>query len=191
MNDRARKAVGDLREAANEADMRFGGMSEAQLNWKPAKDSWSVAQCLDHIVRTNTAFFPDLDAVADGTRRNSIWERFSPLTGYFGRFLISSMMNDDKKVKSPSKTIVPPSDIEPGVPVRCKDNISEMCTKIEEAAAAARNSRIIFTSPFAGVITYSFWDACTLAAEHTKRHVRQATRVAESENFPAAVAEKR
>ena len=33
---------------ADDAKANFGHLNSQQLNWKPAADSWRVAQCLDH-----------------------------------------------------------------------------------------------------------------------------------------------
>src|SRR6185369_17526323 len=32
------------------------GLTEAQLNWKPSADQWSIAQCLDHLTVTANEF---------------------------------------------------------------------------------------------------------------------------------------
>lgn len=185
MNDIAVRTAAELKIVANDVERTFAGLSEERLNWKPAENSWSIAQCLDHLILTDKAFFPDLDAIGNGTRRNGFWENWSPLTGYFGRFLISSMRNDEKKVKSPSKTIVPPSEIEPGIIGRYLKHVDILIEKINAAGRAVDAERTIFTSPFARIITYSFADGCTVIAEHAKRHTRQAKRVMEAENFPA------
>ena len=46
----------DLSEVAADAHEHFGPLSAEQLNWKTAEESWSVAQCLDHLIRTNHEF---------------------------------------------------------------------------------------------------------------------------------------
>jgi hypothetical protein len=42
--------IGTLQSLAGTVLQRFGPLSAAQLNWKPAADQWRVAQCLDHLV---------------------------------------------------------------------------------------------------------------------------------------------
>jgi hypothetical protein len=32
------------------------GLSEAQLNWRPAPEKWSIAQCLDHLTVASSKF---------------------------------------------------------------------------------------------------------------------------------------
>ena len=59
MNDRIDHVCGELRTISDDARASFGSLSGEQLNWKPAADSWSVAQCLDHLIRTNEQFYPE------------------------------------------------------------------------------------------------------------------------------------
>ena len=174
-----------LAAVVDDARATFGGLSKEQLNWKPAEKSWSVAQCFDHIIRTNELFYPEFEKLASGRRRNSLIERFSPLSGFFGRFLINAVSEDSKKAKVPSKKIVPPSDIDPDIIDRFAEHIDGINRKIEACAAADRQKTIV-TSPFFMLGTYSLEDAYTVLVEHTKRHVRQAKRATGAEGFPAS-----
>jgi len=35
----------------------FGDVTAHHLNWKPSAEQWSVAQCFDHLVTSNEAYF--------------------------------------------------------------------------------------------------------------------------------------
>ena len=53
-----------------EADLLVSPLSDAQFTWQPAPESWSVAQCIDHLNSTARAYLPMLDeGVADAIRR--------------------------------------------------------------------------------------------------------------------------
>ena len=48
-------------EAAKNSDAArqlVSGVRQAQLNWKPAPDKWSIAQCLDHLAVASSKFVP-------------------------------------------------------------------------------------------------------------------------------------
>ena len=49
------------------------GLSKEQLHYKPAADKWSISQCLEHIVKTETMLWgfvqPSLDGKANPERR--------------------------------------------------------------------------------------------------------------------------
>jgi hypothetical protein len=153
------------------------------LNWKPAEDSWSVGQCFEHIIKTNAEFYPEFEKLASGSRKNTFFQNYSPLSGYFGRFLIKAVSEDSKKAKAPSKRIVPPSDISGDIISRFASHIEEVNRKVEACAGADRKKTVV-SSPFLSVFTYTLDDAYTVLVEHTKRHFRQARRVTGADGFP-------
>ena len=185
MNERKNHVTTELNAIAEDARNSFGSLSTEQLNWKPAADSWSVAQCLDHLIKTNEQFYPEFEKLATGTRKNTFWQNYSPFTGMGGRFLVNAVMNDSKKVKAPSKSIVPPSDLPPDIVERFAANLEEVCRKVE-ACGSADPKKTVVTSPFFAIMTYTLDDAYTVLVEHSKRHIRQAKRVVETGGFPKA-----
>ena len=50
--------VKQLETIAGDAERVFGGLSPAQLNWKPSAERWSVGQCFDHLITTNRTYLP-------------------------------------------------------------------------------------------------------------------------------------
>lgn len=183
MDDRIKNIIDEMEKVADDARTTFGGMTGDQLNWKPAEKSWSIAQCLDHIILSNREFYPEFEKLASGTRKNSFWENYSPFTGWGGRFLIKAVSEDSRKAKAPSKAIVPPSDIDPDIVEQFCSHIGEVNGKIRSVADADRKKTIV-TSPFLAVFTYSLDDAYSVLVEHSKRHIRQAKRVMDAEGFP-------
>ena len=136
MDERIKQITSDLKQVADDTNAIFGAFSSEQLNWKPAADSWSVGQCFEHIIKTNEMFYPEFEKLASGTRKNSLIENYSPLSGLFGRFLIKSVSEDSKKAKVPSKAIVPPSNISPDIFHRFAIHIEELNRRVESCASA-------------------------------------------------------
>ncbi len=183
MDERTTQITSAMKDVADDARSTFGGLSSDQLNWKPGENSWSVGQCLEHIIKTNEEFYPEFDKLASGARKNSFFESYSPLSGFFGRFLIKAVSEDSKKAKAPSKRIVPPSDIDADIISRFGTHIDEVNRKVDSCVGADRKKTVV-TSPFLSVFTYTLDDAYTVLVEHTKRHLRQAKRVTEADGFP-------
>lgn len=48
-------------------------LSREQLNWKPDAKSWSVAECLDHLVVTNAAYFEVFEELKNHRLRTGWW----------------------------------------------------------------------------------------------------------------------
>ncbi|MBX3245058.1 MAG: DinB family protein [Acidobacteria bacterium] len=163
-------------------DQKFGELTSAQINWKPSAESWSVGQCLDHLIKTSEIYSVDINSVAKGTRGFNFLERFSPLSGFFGKLLIKAMDNDEKKVKT-SDRFVPPSNIDANV-------VGLFRTSQEDLKETVRGTehldwkKTILTSSFMKIVTYSLADAFTIITKHQRRHMRQAERVMKLEQFP-------
>ena len=187
MNERINYVTSEMQMTADDARVSFGSLSGEQLNWKPAEKSWSVGQCLEHIIKTNEQFYDEFNSLAAGKRRNTFWQNNSPFSGAFGRFLIKAVSEDSKKSKAPSKAIVPPSDISDDIVGRFTEHVSGVNEMVERCADADLRKTVV-SSPFLSVMTYRLDDAYTVLVEHTKRHIRQAKRVMATEGFPASEA---
>jgi hypothetical protein len=183
MIDRLSEVVSALEAISADAESSFIPLSAKQLNWKPAASVWSVAQCLDHLIRTADEFDGEFAKVASGSRKNTFWQSYSPFTGMAGRFLINAVKTDSKKVKAPSKTIVPPSDIDEGIVERFVSKYAEVIKKVSSTTTADWKKTVV-SSPFLAVMTYTLDDGYTVLVEHSKRHIRQAKRVMASVDFP-------
>jgi hypothetical protein len=163
----------------------FGRLSAAQLNWKPSARQWSVGQCFDHLIKTNDTFCPTLEETARGGRDGTLWERVSPLSGFFGR-LIMRAIKSPRKFKAPRGLRPSASDVDAGVIERFSGRQGELAGLMRAAAGAADLQRTVVTSPIAGFVTFSLLDAYRIIVAHERNHFEQARRVTEAEGFPAA-----
>jgi hypothetical protein len=92
------------REAEERVRFHFSGMNAAQLNWQPAPTGWSIAQCLDHLIASHNIYFSDLEKITAGNYTMKPWERFSPLSGWWGRVMKDQLKEKVKrKMKTPEK----------------------------------------------------------------------------------------
>ncbi|HZJ10320.1 MAG TPA: DinB family protein [Trueperaceae bacterium] len=78
----------DLMKLAADASARFDRLSGEQLNWRPAPDRWSVAQCLEHLITIQSLYQPLLRRLAEADYSPTWWERYSPLSRLFGSLTI-------------------------------------------------------------------------------------------------------
>ncbi|MDQ3322318.1 MAG: DinB family protein [Acidobacteriota bacterium] len=183
VNGNLQNIIDEIVAIGQKAEFVFGNLSGAQINWKPADDVWSVGQCFEHMIKTNELFYVELDKIADGTRRNSFWENFSPFSSFFGKLLVSSLKKDERKFKAPSPKIVPPSEIDVNIIEIFAAHQSELIKKIKSTETATWQKTKI-TSPFLKLMTYKLEDGFHVVIEHERRHFRQAERVLKHEGFP-------
>lgn len=169
---------------ARDAQTRFGHLNAAQLNWKPAPESWSVAQCLDHLMTANREMLTPMAAVASGRHKASFWERVPVLPGLMGKFMVKAVSPDAKqKVKAPAKIRPSASALDTQIVTRFVAQQHEVAEHFKQLAAVEAD-RIVMTSPLLSVVTYSLLDAARLITAHQRRHLAQARRVLETPGFP-------
>jgi hypothetical protein len=168
---------------AAEAKSRFGGLTPAQLNWKPSPERWSVAQCFDHLITTNKGYFPAIDGVLAG-HKPTFWERMPVLPGLGGKMLIKVVdPKSTRKFKAPKKFQPMQSDVRASV---INDFVDQQQQVIEKMKATEHLDveNIVITSPVTAVMTYSLMDAYRVIVVHEQRHFQQAQRVTEEAAFP-------
>lgn len=182
MSEELSKLVSELEKISDDAKTNFGSLSAEQINWRPSETGWSVGQCFEHLIKTNEMFFDELDKIGSGNRKNTFLESFSPLSGFFGSFLIKSLKKDERKFKT-SQEATPPSDIAPNIIEIFAAHQAELVGKIERTENIDWKKTKV-TSPFFSLATYTLSDGYTVIVEHEKRHFRQAERVTKEANFP-------
>ncbi len=183
MNEGIENITSGFETISNEVRMIFGSLPPEQINWKPSAEGWSVGQCLDHLIKSNDAFKPQVEKLVSGEKTHSFWEKYSPLTGFFGNLLLKSLKNDAKKYKAPTKDIVPPSDIPADIVEKFVAQQHEIIKSMRALDHVDWHNTIV-TSPFMKFMTYRLDMALEIGLEHTKRHFRQAQRVTQTEGFP-------
>ncbi len=177
------EVISELEKFTEDTQTTFGKLSPEQVNWKPGASGWSVGQCFEHLIKTNELFFKKLDEIADGKHEHSFLENWSPLSGFFGNLLKSSLKKDSRKFKAPTQKIVPPSEIDPNIVEIFAAHQAELIGKMK-LTEKANWKKIKVTSPFLKIATYTLEDGYEIIVEHERRHFRQAERVVKSENFP-------
>src|SRR5687768_9841401 len=69
----------------------FSGLTAAQLNWKPAPDSWSIAQCLHHMITADKQYMPRMEQKINEGRSKGLVANGPFKSGWFGKAFIRSM----------------------------------------------------------------------------------------------------
>ena len=172
------------REAKDKARLGLPGISPEQLNWKPSPEKWSIAQCLDHLIVSDSSYFPELEKITAGTYRMKFWEKYSPFTGIMGQIMKDRLQEQPKiKMKAPEKIQPSSSEIDTGIIERYHKNLDRFLEFISNCRTIDLDKTII-TSPNASVVTYSLRDAMQFLIQHEHRHINQAIRVKADANFP-------
>lgn len=182
MNDEISALVRQADSIAKNVEKVFGGLNAAQLNWKPNEKSWSIAQCLEHLIVTNKLEFPAVENALKENYKNPFWSRIPFLSDVCGKTAIRLFKpQNPRKFKAPksfqpsnsefSETIVP-------------DFVAHQRELVEIFERSGhldlRKTKIV--SPVSNFITYSLSDAFQVLTVHEQRHFQQAERVLKMQN---------
>ncbi len=169
-------AVEEMTKTQNHLLNDINGLSEAQLNFKSSPDSWSIAECTEHIAISENNIFgllqETLKTPADSTKRSEV--KMSD------EQILKIMVDRSHKVKTQEA-------FEPTGRFGSFENIvSEFNKKRSENIAFVKNTdedlRNHFTQlPFG---TTDAFQILLFMSAHTERHVLQIEEVMANENFP-------
>jgi hypothetical protein len=178
--------IKSIEDSSKQVKESFGGLSEAQLNWKPAQDKWSAGECVEHLIVTNKAYFPVLEKITTGTHKNSFWQKFSPLSRVWGSLLLKTVSPGTERKAKTANIFLPVSSAVPktiiGDFIKTNDEFVSYLKKL--GSIDLKKTKIY--SPVSKFITYSLLDAIKIITFHEVRHINQAKRVMEMEGFPGS-----
>ena len=176
--------VSELERQSAQAQQVAGGLSESALNWQPNDGkSWSVAQCLDHLVIMNRMYVKTLqDAVADN--EDQLEPRKQPIqpSGWLTSLFIS-YEEPPPKIKLPApKKIAPPSNLATSVIEDFKAVQQELVDFVREWGGADLGD-LKMKDPLFPIHLTADTELLIIAA-HNRRHLWQAENVQKSAGFP-------
>jgi hypothetical protein len=173
-----------LEAITREAEQRFGALTGAQLNWRPSPESWSIAQCLDHLIAINSHYFPAIDRLQTHGYAPTLYQRMPLLPRLFGSLVLNAVQPATKrKAKTAGKFAPASSDLGADIVARFSAHHQKLMRAMESTAHLDL-ARIVITSPVASVAIYSLLDAYRIVVAHERRHLAQAERVLADPRFP-------
>src|SRR4030095_67542 len=134
-------------EAKEKVQFSFSNLSLQQINWKPSRETWSIAQCLNHLVVSDSSYFSLFKDIIDGSYRMSFWANYSPFSKLFGKLMKDQLQEEvRRRLKAPKKFLPAVSEIDIEIIERYYKNLDEF----SELIGKCRNidlDKTIITSP--------------------------------------------
>lgn len=176
--------IAEAEKISEDAENTFANLSGEQINWKPGAEIWSVGQCFEHLIVTNSLYFPNIQKVFDGTHRNNFFSKIPFATGLIA-FLMKNSLNPNQKRKMKTFKIFEPA----------KSNISKTIIKdfienqrefigLINAAKTFDVHKIKIAEPLSPTLNLRLGDAFEILLMHEQRHFLQAERIIKETNFP-------
>jgi len=177
------KLQDEARNIAEEVRNNFAGLSKEELNWKPNPKSWSIAQCLEHLINSNRCYFPTFEEIILGEKKRRFLERIPFVSDFWGKLFIKSLSPEsERKLKSPKLFMPTTSDIDNTIISQFSDNQGRLIGFIQ-ATSCLDMKHTFITSPATRFVTYSLHNAYEIILQHERRHLSQALRVLKMNSF--------
>jgi hypothetical protein len=175
----------DLGIADEDARRLIDGLTSEQVNWQPDANSWSVAQCLDHLIRANTIYVAALREAVRKTGAEEVQRRGPIRPGLPSRLFIGWLEPPSRVKGRAPKAIVPASHGNPAEVLRRFLLAQEEVRTLVLESAGLELNRIRFRNPFARFLCFTVGAGLLIITAHDRRHLRQAEKVRHSAGFPS------
>jgi DinB superfamily len=173
----------DLRDqldaAERDAEAAVAGLSEEMGTRRPRPESWSVAECLDHLATANRVYLRAMAPAAIRARARGQSRTRPARPGVIGRAFIAALEPPPKwwsRLKAPGK-------IRPRVSPPLADAFAAFVASQAEARAFLDAhadldvARVRFSNPLIAGIRFSLATGLHVITAHERRHLLQAKRV--------------
>lgn len=169
-------AIDELTKSKNHLVSAVKGLSKEQLNFKASPDSWSIAECAEHIAVSEGSIYGIVEGAlkqaADPAKRSEV------------------KMTDDQviaMITDRSKKIKTSQDLEPSGKFGSTDvSVKEFIDKRDSHIAYVKNTKDDLRNryqqmPFA---TLDAYQVILFMAGHSERHTRQIEEIKANPGFP-------
>ena len=161
-------------------------LSDEQFRWRPEAQSWSIAECLGHLNRTNKLYLPILERAIESGRAKGLTGHEPFRHGFLGNFFVRSIEPPPKRKFKAPKSFLPTSG-QPREQVTAEfADMQERILSCVRAADGLHLGKIKIASPVTKLLRMSLGQGFALLTAHERRHLWQAQQVKNNPNFPKA-----
>jgi hypothetical protein len=182
----------DAAYEANVGDARalVSGLSEALGTWRAAPESWTVAECLDHLATGNRVYLEAMRPRAERAAADGRSRRGPAQPGLLGGWFVRSLeppVRPLRKLRSPRK-------IRPRASPPLADAAAQFLATQADVQAFLRQfagidlAGVTFPNPFIRGIRFSLATGLHVLASHQRRHLWQAWNVRRAAERDASAA---
>lgn len=170
----------------------FAVLSDNQLKWKPRPETWSIAECLQHLILFKNVYLPKIEqAIENAASPQNVDNLQLFRSGFLGNYLVKSVkLRDDNKVGRHLKSIAkfrPQNSIEGDVSALLEQFLkaNEALYKILLKATKVHLEQVRVAMPLLPFVRLRLGDMLRYVVYHFERHFVQAQKLQTEENFPA------
>lgn len=168
---------------------QFFYLSTDQLNWKPGMESWSISECLEHIMLSGQFYLNEITNCYLNHKPESEPLDIIFRPGIIGNYSTNSVKPKDSGViKNKMRTF---SRMEPGKSgIEPKELFLDFRKYQDDLAILIEKARyynlntLKINSSIGKIIRFKLGDAFRFVIAHNQRHIQQAINVLHTDGFP-------
>jgi hypothetical protein len=160
-------------EVTNEFKKNFSQFSEEKMNFKPNIQTWSIAQNINHLIVTNSSYFPIIEKIRTGNYRTGCLSKFSFINNFFGNLILGSVKADRKRKIKTFPVWEPGSSNFKDILNQFEEHQNKLKKLITESEDLLMKGQVV-ASPANKNISYKLELAFEIMVNHEFRHLEQA-----------------
>ena len=155
-------------------------LETSEINLKADDDEWSIAQIMEHLILTNSSYFPIFEDLKEGSYSAGLLSRLQWWPNFLGRFILKSVQpSNTKRIKTfpiwtPSK--------EPITDILNRFIQHQEILKLEIMQLEPYLEGAIIHSPANKHIVYPLRTALDIIVTHEERHLQQVKEILSTPN---------
>ena len=177
-----------IKTIRDDVDLLFSEYTDAQMNWKPAPEKWSMLECIEHLTMTSNQYHPPLrDLVARLHREKRLHKKPFKASLFANWFIGLLEPGKGMAFKTPRSFAPQKSRLQKE---QVLENFFEKLDEYESLLSRADGYNLNkprLKSPVTALIRFSTGETLSLLEAHMRRHILQARAVAQMEGFPLTV----
>jgi hypothetical protein len=182
-NQIIKDCIKSTKENIERAKKSCAHLSDIQLNWKPNPDSWSVGECLSHLVNSNRLYLDKIENILNSFPTGNEKD-FPYKQSFLGKLIAKGVDPSNLKKAKTFKVFFPASsNIHKNIIdeyVKSSERLIELMGKMQHLDL----KKIKLSSPVNILIRLNLGDPLIIIPKHDERHLNQAERVINRKEFP-------
>ena len=175
-NDDRGTAIGHLEKTKAEIMYAVKDLNDAQLNFKATPDSWSVANCLEHITSSESFILGFIEKSLEGEANPAMRSELKFSDGQ----IVTMITDRSQKAQAPEP--LRPTEAFGSPETTLKTFLERRQQTVDFVANTQRDLRIHFLDfPFGKIDALQ---GVLFLSAHSERHLKQIQEVKANENFP-------
>ena len=177
--DELQQLVRELDTAQDDAAALVQGVDAAGGAWRVEPDSWSIAECLDHLATANRVYLRAMQPAADHARQQGHLRRGPARPGVLGRMFIKWMEPPVRpRMRGKAPRLIRPRE-QPPLENAYADFLAQQdqVRAFIDANGDIDLAGVTFPNPFISGLRWSLATGLNVITSHERRHLWQAWNV--------------